>query len=120
MPDARYSTLKQYVSRTGGMRLAMHGAVRDQLVEMAVEEFPFDAPDDKRVEVLAARLRLRAREQYGSVVIVLLVSVLANLIAKLVVEWWRKNHSHKVLMYGWHKNAKANPNLPPAVGSEEG
>lgn len=120
MPDANYKALKDYVSRAGGMRLAMHGQLRDQLVEMAVEEFPFDAPDERRVEVLAARLRLRARGRYGSVVIMLLVSVLANMIAKLVVEWWKRHHSHKVLMYGWSRNAKANPNLPPAVDTEEG
>jgi hypothetical protein len=119
MPDADYKALKEYVSRTGGMRLAMRGQIRDQLVEIAVEEFPFDAPDDRRVEVLANRLRVRARERYGSVVIMLLVSVLANLIAKLVIEWWKKHHSHKVLLYGWHKNAQANRNLPPAVDSQE-
>jgi len=119
MPDADYKALKDYVSRTGGMRLAMHGQLRDQLVEMAVEEFPFDAPDDRRVEVLSARLRIRARERYGSVLIMLLVSVLANLIARLVIEWWKKHHSHKILMYGWSRNAKANRNLPPAVDSEE-
>lgn len=119
MSDADYQTLKKYVARSGGMRLAMHGQLRDQLVEMAVEDFPFDAPDDKRVEVLAARLRLRARERYGSVVIMLLVSVLANIIARLVIEWWKKHHSHKVLLYGWSKNAKARANIPPAVGSEE-
>lgn len=119
MPDADYKTLKDYVSRTGGMRMSMHGQLRDQLVEMAVEEFPFDAPDDRRVEVLAARLRVRARERYGSVVVMILVSVLANLIAKLIVEWWKKHHSHKVLMYGWHKYAKANSDVPPAVDTEE-
>lgn len=119
MPAADYKTLKDYVSRAGGMRLAMHGTLRDQLVEMAVEEFPFDAPDEKRVEVLAARLRVRARERYGSVIAMILVSVIANLIAKLIVEWWRKHHSHKVLMYGWHKNAQARPNLPPPLDSEE-
>lgn len=120
MSDTDYKTLKTYVAQYGGMRLAMHGQLRDQLVEMAVEEFPFDAPDERRVEVLAARLRLRARERYGSVVIMLLVSVLANLIAKLVVEWWKKHHSHKVLMYGWYKNAQARPAVPPAVDTEEG
>lgn len=120
MPDANYKTLKDYVSRAGGMRLAMHGTLRDQLVEIAVEEFPFDAPDDRRVEVLANRLRVRAREKYGSFVVMMIVSVLANLIAKMIVEWWRKHHSHKVLMYGWHKNAQARSNLPPAVDSEEG
>jgi hypothetical protein len=119
MPDANYKALKDFVARSGGVRLAMHGQLRDQLVEMAVEEFPFDAPDERRVEVLAARLRIRARERYGSVVIMLLVSVLANLIAKLVIEWWKKHHSHKVLMYGWHKYAQASRNLPPAVDSEE-
>lgn len=114
-----YQPLKDFVIRRGGMRLAMHGGVRDRLVEMAVEEFPIDAPDDQKVEVLAARLRLRAREQYGSVIAMLLIGVLVQLITKLIVEWWKKNHSHKVLIYGWKRNAKKNSDVPPAVGHEE-
>ena len=99
------------------MRLAIHGDLRDQLVEMAVQEFPFDAPDDKKAEVLAARLKRRAREQYGSVIAMILIGILVNLITKAIIEWWKKNHSHRVLMYGWY--AEANPNLE-AAGPETG
>lgn len=98
MLDAKYRPLKDYVSRRGGTRLAIHGRLRDQLVEMAVEDFPFDAPGP---EVLAARLKVKAREQYGSVMLILLVSVISNLVAKLVWEWWQKRHAHQVLMRGW-------------------
>ena len=120
MPDAYdHKPLKEYVARAGGMRLSMHQTLRDQLVDMAVEEFPFDAPDDKRAEVLAARLRVRARDKYGSILAMILVSVLANLIAKLIVEWWRKHHANKVLMYAWHRSAKNNSNVPPADGTAE-
>jgi hypothetical protein len=112
MHDAKYRPLKTFVSRTGGMRLAMHGDLRDQLVELAVSEFPFDCDDDRKAEVLAARLRLRTRDQYGSVIAVILVSVIANLIAKAIVEWWKKHHSHQVLMRGWH--AEARPDVEAA------
>lgn len=117
MPD-RYRPLKDYVAREGGIRLAMHGGLRDQLVEMAVEEFPVDAPADKVEEVLAARLRLRVKEKYGSVILAILIQVAVNMIVKLVVEWWRKRHPHKVLMEGWR--AQANSDLPPAGPAQAG
>ena len=119
MPDVAYQPLKEYVIRHGGVRLSMHGGVRDRLVEMAVEEFPIDAPDERKVEVLVARLRRRASDQYGSILAMLLIGVLVNLVSRVIVEWWKRNHSHKVLMYGWQRNAQKNPDVPPAVGEAE-
>lgn len=114
MPEARYQPLRQWVIRSGGVRLALHPALRDQLVDWAVEEFPADAPPERIEEVLSARLRLRARDKYGSVIAAILISVLAQLIVKAIVAWWKKNHSHKVLMYGWQEQSRAqkNPDLP--------
>ena len=113
MSDA-YDSLKKYVSRAGGIRLSTHPALRDQLVEWAVEEFPADAPPERMEEVLAARLRLRARDKYGSVIAAILISILAQLIVKAIVAWWNKRHAHRVLMVGWQEQARAkkNPDLP--------
>ena len=104
--------LKDYVARKGGARLAMHGGVRDRLVEMAVEEFPLDAPVDMKEEVLRARLRVRVRKEYGSVVAMILIGVLVNVITRLVLEWWFNRNSHRVLMEGW-THALAAARLPP-------
>lgn len=38
MLDATYRPLKDYVARRGGLRLAMHERLRDQLVEAAVAD----------------------------------------------------------------------------------
>lgn len=113
MPE-KYGSLKDYVARRGGLRLAIHGGLRDQLVEMAVEDYPLDAPEDRAEEVLAARLRQRCRQKYGSVMLMLLISVLANLVARAVWEWWKNRHANRVLMAGWQYAAK-NPNLPPQL-----
>jgi hypothetical protein len=102
----QYRPLKDFVARKGGIRLAMHGGLRDQLVDMAVAEFPLDAPEDKKVEVLAARLRRRCREQYGSVVAMILIGVLINVITHIIVEWWKSRQAHQVLMYGWQRSAR--------------
>lgn len=120
MAEADYRPLKDYVARAGGMRLAMHPQIRDQMVELGVEEFPFDATDDTRVKVLAARLRIRARERYGSLLSILIIGIIANLVSRLIIEWWRKHRSHKVLMYVWYRSAKSRSSIPPAVDSEEG
>jgi hypothetical protein len=108
----QYKPLKTFVARHGGTRLAMHTTLRDQLVDMAVQEFPVDAPDDKKAEVLAARLRVRVREKYGSFIVTILVGIVVNLVCRIIVEWWKKHHSHQVLMYGWHAEANTKLEAP--------
>jgi len=113
MPAIKYESLKTYVKRAGGIRLSAHPALRDKLIEWAIEEFPTDAPPERMEEVLTARLRLRVRDQYGSVIAALLISVLAQLIVKAILAWWQKRHAHQVLMVGWQEQARAekNPDL---------
>jgi hypothetical protein len=111
--DATYRPLKEYVARRGGTRLALHGDLRDRLVEWAVEEFPTDCPPDKAEEVLRARLKIRIRKQYGSVMAMILIGVLVNVITRLILEWWFEKKSHRVLMEGWHINAVASAHIPP-------
>lgn len=106
MPET-YEPLKQFVCRSGGMRLALHPGLRDKLIEWAVEEFPADAPPERMEEVLSARLRLRARDQYGSVIAAILISVLAQLIVNAIVAWWHKRNAHRVLMVGWQEASRA-------------
>lgn len=110
--DATYRPLKAFVTSRGGMRMAMHPRMRDSLIEAAVEEFPTDASPDTVTEVLAARMRIRVRKQYGSVVAMLLISALVNVIVKLVVEWWLDRNSHRVLMEGWRRSALARSHVP--------
>jgi len=107
MAATKYRTLNEYVEEVGGPRLRFHGPLRERLVEMAVEEFPADAADDHGVEVLAARLRRRVKQEYGSIVAMLIISVLANLIARAVWEWWKKRHANQVLMAGWQAECRA-------------
>lgn len=108
----QYRALKDFVARKGGARLSMHSGIRDRLVDMAVEEFPFDAPFDRKEEVLRARLRIRVRQEYNSVVATILIGVLINVIVKLVTEWWLSRNSHRVLMEGW-RHALAAARVPP-------
>lgn len=115
--DVRYAALKKAVEKRGGLRLAMHGGIRDRMVEMAVEEFPADCPADKLEDVLRARMRIRVRDQYGSVLAAFLVSVLINAIVRLIVDWWRERNAHRILMEGWV--AQARSHVPPPVDQEK-
>lgn len=101
-----YTPLKMFVRKRCGIRLAAHGSLRDRIVEMCVEEFPIDADKSRGLEVLHARVNRRVRQEYGSVIAVILISVLANLIARAVWEWWLARDSHRVLMAGWNLRAK--------------
>lgn len=111
MHDASYRPLKDYVARKGGLRLAMHGGLRDQIVEQIVADWPTDCPIEHVEEVVRARIRLKVRQRYGSVLGMIVLSAFINVIVRLVVEWWFSRNSHRVLMHGWAASAKANPNL---------
>lgn len=101
-----YDPLKRRVQAAGGLRLAMHPHLRDQLVEAAIAEWPDGLDADKIEEVLRARLRVRARKKYGSVIAMLLLSVFINALVKIIIDWWRERDSHRVLMAGWSIRAK--------------
>ena len=108
MPAAeKHAPLKAYVRKRGGLRLAAHGYLRDQLVDMAVRDFPFDVADDMGPRVLAARLKVKARARYDSIMVMIMIGVIANLISKYIWDWWRKRESHQNLMREWSAIAKA-------------
>ena len=102
-----YSPLKTFVASRGGVRLSMHGPLRDRLVELAVENWPVDCEPGRLEEVVAAKLRIAVRNKYGSILAAFLISVLVQMIAKLVVEWWQNRQSHRVLMVGWANAAQS-------------
>ena len=107
MAAEKYQSLKDFVESRCGARGGFHRGIRNRLTEIAVEEFPSDAADDKCLEVLTARMRVRIRKEYGSVVAMLIISVLANLIARAVWEWWKNHRAHRVSMIGWQEEARA-------------
>jgi hypothetical protein len=108
--DAVYRPLKSYVAANGGLRLAMRASLRDRLVEQIVEDWPTDCPPDRLEEVVRARVSVRLRQQYGGVVAMFLLSMIAQVVIKLVIEWWFSRQSHRVLMHGW-SSAAQNPNV---------
>lgn len=105
MAAEKYRPLKDFVEARCGTRGGFHRGIRNRLAEIAVEEFPTDAPAEKCLEVLNARMRVRIRQEYGSVVAMLIISVFANLIARAVWEWWKRNRTNKVVMAGWKEEA---------------
>lgn len=107
MAAEKYKPLKEFVATSSGARLAPHSGVRDRLVEMAVEEYPLDAPDDKALDVLKARMRIRIKQEYGSIIAMILISVVANLVARAIWEWIKKRRSHRELISCWQEQARA-------------
>jgi hypothetical protein len=97
--------LKSWVRKRGGVRLASHAKFRDQIVEWAVESWPEDTT--RLEETLKARLAIRTKEKYGSVLAAFLVPVLVNLIVHLIVKWWESRRENKLLMDKWVADAKA-------------
>jgi hypothetical protein len=103
--DATYRPLKAFVASRSNSRLRLHGSLRDRMIEAIVEEWPVGCPPDRVEEVVTARMKIRLREQYGSVVAMFLLSILVNALVKLIIEWWFDRESHRVLMVGWAEQA---------------
>lgn len=110
----RYGSLKAFVRERGGPRLLANGRFRDRCVEWAVEDWPTDCEPERLEEVLRARLAIRTRQEYGSVMAALLIGIAVNLICRLIVDWWERRLSNKAIMAAWNHAAK-NPPVPPPV-----
>jgi hypothetical protein len=102
----RYGPLKSFVLRKGSMRLALHGFLRDRLIEQIVQDWPVGCPPNRLEEVVRARMTVRLREKYGSVLAVFLLSTIANLVIRLVIEWWFASEANRVVMAGWASEAR--------------
>jgi len=62
-------------------------------------EMPRD-PDDPALELVVGVLRSEARRRYGSIWIILLSGLLAEMV-RLLVEWWLTRDSHGELLAAW-------------------
>lgn len=100
-----YRPLKSYVASKSDTRLRLHAPLRDKLVDAIVEEWPVGCPPDRIEEVVLARMKVRLRGQYGSVIAMFLISVLVNALVRMIIEWWFARESHRVLMAGWASQA---------------
>jgi hypothetical protein len=102
-----YSTLKEYVAESCGARGRVHAGLRDRLVTIGVEEFPVDMGCDARgLEVLQARMRRRVKEEYGSILAILIISVIANLVARAIWQWWIDRRANRAIMMVWQADAR--------------
>jgi len=109
-PAEKYAALKLFVRREGRLRLNAFGAqsrFRDQLIEWAVEEWPDETDAARLEETLRARLSIRTREKYGSVLAAFLIPVLVNVIVHLVVKWWESRRDNRAQLSSWVADAKA-------------
>lgn len=96
-----YRPLKSYIESKGDSRLRLHSALRDRIVDAIVCEWPVGCPVDRIEEVLAARMMVRLRAQYGSVSAKLMMAVTVGHVIKLTCDWWYAKRSHRELMDGW-------------------
>ena len=98
--SSRYRPLNDYAAPR--FRLAPKG-LRDELIAMAVDEFP-DMPRASRDEIVLALRESMARSvkrRYGSLLASFLISFIINTIVRIVVDWWFDDEGHKTLMRHW-------------------
>lgn len=107
LPAGDYRPLRDYVRRRGGLRVAMHGRVADQVLDEIVAGWPIGCPVERMEEVIRARVAVRLKKRYGSIVAMLLLGALVNVLVRLIMDWWLEKRSHRVLMDGWAYAAKS-------------
>lgn len=106
----KYAALKLFVRREGALRLNAFGPqskFRDQVIDWAIAEWPDEVDPARLEEVLRARLAIRTREKYGSVLAAFLIPVLVNVIAHLIVKWWESRKDNRAKLAVWVASAKA-------------
>lgn len=108
----RYAPMKRRLWQEGGLRLAMHRRVADQIADAVVARWPERCDDETVEEVVRARASIFIRQRYGSWLAMFLISVVLNQVVRIIVEWWREKDSHRTLMEGWR--AKAAQDVPPS------
>ena len=100
-----YASLKKRVEKSGGLRLAAHGSLRNQVVDLVVLEWPSDCPPEKLSEVLHARVSRRVRHGRSRMAGMFLSAMMVKPVARICVEWYLEKPSHRVLMEGWRAKA---------------
>jgi|AACY02.2.fsa_nt_gi hypothetical protein len=80
--------------------------VRDRIIAGIVADWPEGVTDAAAImQVLRDRGRQRARQEYGSLLLLIIGPLIAELI-RLAIQWWLENRDHRRLLSEW--NAKAN------------
>lgn len=82
--DRTDEPLTDYVGR----RVRRHRWFARRCCEWVIAEAPAEL-DRETVEEI---IRRRSREEYGSVLAAILLPLLLNLVAGLIVEWWRRRN----------------------------
>ncbi len=84
-----------FVAEGCGRRLMGQRRFVRRCCQWAAEDWP--GPD---ADTLAVLLRRRTRDEYGSVLAAILVPMLVNLIASLIVDWWKRRHQSELQRFG--------------------
>lgn len=78
------------------------------MTTLVILEWPVGCPPDAIEAALRSRVSARIRGEYGSVVMVLLMQMLASVVVRRVVEWWFSDMRHRDQMALIHAEACKN------------
>ena len=104
-----HKALKSHVERVGGIRLATHGGLRDQIVDAIVQEWPRGCDPTRIEEVLVAKVSRRVKKNKNRIYGLFVCCMIVRPAVRAALEWYYAKASNRVLMEGW--SAKASKNL---------
>lgn len=68
-----------------------------KLAEMVVQEFQ---PGDS-FETICANVKEKAKQEYGSVILTMVLASLIGELVRMFVQWWIQNHYHQDMAIRW-------------------
>ena len=101
--------LEDYVFEHGGVTVSTAGRGRaNKMTKLVIEEWPVGCPPDAIAAALRERVNARIRREYGSVVMIFLMQMLASVVIKLIIEWWFSDMRNRDQMALIHAEACSN------------
>ena len=101
-----YDSLIDYCEVSAGRWRVFPRGIRRRIIEGIIADWPERVRDPADIaDVLVKRGRERIRREHGSVLLLILAPILAELV-KLAIQWWLDRRANQVLMRAW--NAEAN------------
>ena len=106
-------TLARHVYRRMPVRAALVGRSQvAQIVRTVVQEWPAEqllvsrqGSEGEATALAEMEERIRGRQEYGSVLLTLLLSAVLSTVIRLVLEWWWERGSHRMMMAAWRREA---------------
>ncbi|MGA0207389.1 MAG: hypothetical protein ACO3LT_06325 [Ilumatobacteraceae bacterium] len=100
----QYPSLTQFCEQRSRQKIFPR-RFRERVIATIVADWPEGVTDTTYIEeTLRHRCRAAVKQEYGSIVLLILGPLIAELI-KLAIQWWLAHRAHRIVMEAWRAEA---------------